>query len=243
MADKKPLVLDVDGTFLRTDMLFECFWAGMGKDPFKVLRASLAHFTRPQVLKRALADAADLRVDLLPVQPEVAEMAETAKAEGREVILASASDTSLVETLAHQHGLSPRVFASTTDLNLKGAAKADALVETFGEGGFDYAGNEPVDRAIWDRAEGAILVGDMPDQAAELTAQGKQVLELPGDWKKRDLLRALRPHQWVKNALLLVPLISAHAFEAGNLLMVLLGIMAFFGGGLFYLYHQRFARS
>jgi len=227
MADTKPLVLDVDGTFLRTDMLFECFWAGMGKDPFAVLRASFAHFTRPQVLKRALADAADLRVDLLPVNPEVAAMAKTAKAEGREVILASASDTSLVGELAHQHGLSPRVFASTTDLNLKGAAKADALVETFGEGGFDYAGNEPVDRAIWDRAAGAILVGDMPDQAAELTAQGKLVQQLPGRWKKRDLLRALRPHQWVKNALLLVPLVSAHAFESSHLLMVLLGIMAF----------------
>ena len=38
MADPRPLVLDVDGTFLRTDMLFECLWAGLGKDPLAVLR-------------------------------------------------------------------------------------------------------------------------------------------------------------------------------------------------------------
>jgi len=40
MTDKKPLVLDVDGTFLRTDMLLECFWAGLGRDPLATLKAS-----------------------------------------------------------------------------------------------------------------------------------------------------------------------------------------------------------
>ena len=33
MSEAKPLVLDVDGTFLKTDLLFETFWAGLGRDP------------------------------------------------------------------------------------------------------------------------------------------------------------------------------------------------------------------
>ena len=41
------------------------------------------------------------------------------------------------------------------------------------------------------------------------------------------MLRALRPHQWVKNVLLLVPLISAHAFELQSFMMLLVGIAAF----------------
>ena len=223
----KPLVLDVDGTFLRTDMLFECFWAGLGKNPFGTLRAALSHFRHPQVLKRRLADIAGLNIDLLPINPEVAKVAKAVKKEGREIFLASASDKQLVEALAQRHGFSDQIFASDEKLNLKGVKKADALVNKFGERGFDYAGNEPVDRAIWNKAEGAVIVGHLPKEAKALRDEGKTVTELPGGWRKRDLLRALRPHQWVKNLLLLVPLISAHAFDWQSLLMLLLGILAF----------------
>lgn len=68
----KPLVLDVDGTFLRTDLLFEAFWAGLGRDPFATLRASFSHFTDPAALKAALAEIAPLRLDLMPVSAPVA---------------------------------------------------------------------------------------------------------------------------------------------------------------------------
>ncbi|MDJ0628632.1 MAG: UbiA family prenyltransferase [Rhodobacter sp.] len=227
MADARPLALDVDGTFLRTDMLFECFWAGLGKDPLGTLRASLAHFGRPQALKRELADIAGLRTDLLPVNPDLAALAKAAQADGREVVLASASDTPLVESLARHHGLSPRVFASSTDLNLKGAAKAEALVEAFGEGGFDYAGDSVADRSVWERARTAVIVGSHPAIADALRARGTTVSEIPGGWHARDLLRALRPHQWVKNVLLLVPAIASHHFDVTTLMLVVLGILAF----------------
>ena len=227
MADPKPLVLDVDGTFLRTDMLFECFWAGMGKDPIAVLSSFARNFRHPEVLKRELGEIAAIRVDLLPVNDAVMDLAKTARMEGREVVLASASDTPLVQALADYHDLSPRIFASTPQVNLKGAAKAGALVEVYGEGGFDYAGNEPVDRAIWKHADGAVIVGDLPAEEKALTGQGKTVTVLDGGWRKRDLLRALRPHQWVKNALLFVPLIASHSFMLESLLMVLLGMAAF----------------
>ncbi len=49
MADVKPLVLDVDGTFLKTDMLFECFWAGLGKDPLRVLKISILNLSRLRI--------------------------------------------------------------------------------------------------------------------------------------------------------------------------------------------------
>ena len=208
MADRTPLVLDVDGTFLRTDMLYECFWAGMGRAPLATLRACAAHIGDRAVLKHELARIAALRTDLLPVHPKVADLARAARDEGREVVLASASDAGLVAAVARDHGLSDRVFATTSGRNLKGAAKAAALVEAFGEGGFDYAGNEPVDRAIWDRARGAVVVGDHPAIAEGLRGAGKTVTEVPTGWTAADLVRALRPHQWVKNALLLVPMIG-----------------------------------
>ena len=193
-SSSKPLVLDVDGTFLRTDMLFECFWAGLSKSPLRTLGAAAAHFRRPQALKRKLADIAGLRIDMLPVNSEVAEMARTAQENGREVVLASASDKLLVEALARHHGFSNRIFASDENCNLKGEEKAKALVDAFGEGGFDYAGNEPADRAIWSRADGAVIVGRLPHEVKTLEAAGKTVTELAGGWRKRDLAaRAAAP--------------------------------------------------
>lgn len=227
MESKVPLVLDVDGTFLRTDMLYECFWAGLGTAPLATLRVAATHLGDKPALKRELAEIAGLRTDLLPVDPQVAALARDAQAEGREVVLASASDAALVRDLARAHGLSERVFATGPGHNLSGAAKAEALVAAYGEEGFDYAGNEPVDRAIWDRARGAVIVGDLPQIAGALRAAGKPVTQLDGGWRFSDLVRALRPHQWVKNILLLVPMIASHYFDWHNLVMVLLGIVAF----------------
>lgn len=223
---KTPLVLDVDGTFLRTDMLLESFWAGLGRDPFATLRASLRHLSRPERLKAELARIADLRTDLLPVNAEVKALADAASAEGREVVLASASDATLVTCLAADHGLSGRVFASDETQNLKGARKAAALVAAYGEGGFDYAGNAPVDRKVWSHADRAIVVGDAAS-ARQLEAQGKPVTRLTGGWRAADLARALRPHQWVKNLLLFLPLLAGHVFEAWPWVGALIGLVAF----------------
>ena len=226
MADGKPLVLDVDGTFLRTDMLVESFWAGMGKRPLATLGAAFRHFRNRPRLKSELARIGQPRTDLMPVHPEIVELAQVAQGEGREVVFASASDRGLVEQLAADHGLEGRVFGSDGEVNLKGAAKARALVATYGEGGFDYAGNETVDRAIWEHADTAIVVGD-EGSARAMAAKGKPVQSFDGGWRWKDLARALRPHQWVKNVLLLLPMVAAHDFTWATLGMVLLGMICF----------------
>ncbi|MDD8024840.1 MAG: UbiA family prenyltransferase [Paracoccaceae bacterium] len=226
MAEAKPLVLDVDGTFLSTDLLFETFWAGLGRDPFATLGAVARHFRQPARLKAELAAIAPLRLDLMPVNPAVAELALTSQSEGREVCLASAADRSQVQALAADYGLSARVFASDGVTNLKGAHKAEALVEAFGPSGFDYAGNEAVDMAVWAQSENALVVGDVPATKA-LAAQGKTVVSLPGGWRAGALWKAIRPHQWVKNVLLILPMIAAHRFDMMTLLPILLGIVAF----------------
>lgn len=226
MTDKTPLVLDIDGTFLRTDMLLECFWAGLGRDPLATLKASLTLLGDRAALKAELARIARIRTELLPVNGAVMAAAETARAEGREVVLASASDISLVRPLAAQHGFSPRVFASEGGHNLKGANKAAALVEAFGDGGFDYAGNETADRRIWAHAARALVVND-PAAARALKAEGKPVTRIDGGWTFAGLAKAFRPHQWVKNLLLFVPLLAGHVFTPLPWLVTVLGMVAF----------------
>ena len=225
MTATKPLVLDVDGTFLRTDMLFETFWAGLGRDPFGVIGAVLRNFARPERLKAELAAIAPLRTELLPVNPAVAEMAMSAQAEGREVVLASASDQSLVARLSADYGFSEGFFASDGVTNLKGARKAEALTGAFGEGGFDYAGNDKADLPVWAHADTMVVVGKVAGADAVRTPGGR--IDLPGGWTFRRLIKAIRPHQWVKNVLLILPMIASHRFDLETLVPILLGIVAF----------------
>lgn len=225
--ESKPLVLDVDGTFLRTDLLMENFWAALGQAPLRAIGLGVRHASQPARLKAELADLAQMRIDLMPVNPEIKEMALAAQAEGREVVLASASHAPFVAEVARAHGLTGATYGSDGQSNLKGSAKARALVAAYGEGGFDYAGDAGVDAKVWAHAHGAIIVGKQPAARAELEQAGKSIVEIDGGWAWRDLIRAWRPHQWVKNVLLLLPMIAAHDFSLGTLLPVLLGIAAF----------------
>lgn len=226
MAKVKPLVLDVDGTFLRTDLLLECFWGGLGRDPLATLGACFTLIGDRAALKRRLAQIAQVRTDLMPVSPELASLARASRDAGREVVLASASDIELVKSLARDHGLSDRVFGSDGVTNLKGENKAAALVAAYGERGFDYAGNERADMAIWMHAENALVVGNEALEAP-LSASGRNVAHYPGGWRMRDMIKAMRPHQWVKNVLLLVALLAAHDFTLAALGWVLLAMAAF----------------
>lgn len=223
----KPLVLDVDGTFLRTDLLLESFWRALGHDPLNCLKTCALHFSNRAALKHHLAEIAPLRVDLLPVNPQIATLAQSSMEHGRKVVLASGSDASLVNSLAKVHGLPETRFASDGKTNLTGSRKAEALITEFGLGGFDYAGNGPVDVPVWQAAQNAIIVGDYPAISQNLSRAGSNVTEIRGGWRKRDLLRGMRPHQWVKNVLLFLPLLAAHRFDVISITSLVFGIIAF----------------
>jgi len=202
-------------------MLFEGLWHGLGTDPVATIK-SLALVGDRAAFKAEVARIAPLRTDLLPVNADIAAMAVEAHEAGREVAIASASDIALVQPLADHYGIE-RVFASEGGVNLKGAAKADALVAAYGEKGFDYAGNDKSDRKIWNHADRAIVVGAAGGGAKGLT----KITQLEGGWSPRAAIKAMRPHQWVKNVLLFVPMIAAHAFFLETFFAVCLGIVSF----------------
>lgn len=226
-TNKTPLVLDVDGTLLKTDMLLESFWRALGQAPIACLKHCFTHLNNRAKLKEGLAELAQLRTDLLPVNDEILECANAARAEGRKLVLASGSDQSLVQGLSEDLKLDAEVYASDGENNLTGRRKADKLVAEFGKAQFEYAGNSHVDKPIWDVSDRAIIVGRHPSIAKDLEKNGVQVKSIPQRWRKRDLLRALRPHQWVKNVLLFLPLISSHQFDLTFWLLALVAAGVF----------------
>ena len=226
-VNSKPLVIDIDQTLLRTDMLLESFWIAVGKDAVGALKCTWRHIRERARLKHEMSLLSELDVSRLPVNEAVLELAQNAMREGREVILASGSDQALVDKLGERLGISGAHLGSNVTVNLTGSAKRDALVERYGENGFDYVGDAAVDLKVWQSASTAYAVSPTKSVRRALDEMQKPVTELSGGWRLRDLFRAFRPHQWVKNVLLLLPMIAAHGIVFESLIAVLASILAF----------------
>lgn len=226
-AQTIPLVLDVDGTLLRTDLLLESFWAALGHDVSATLRATARHLRRPAALKQALAGIARPEIDLLPLTPGIEALMTRARAEGRAVHLVSGAEQGLVEALAARLDLPGPHYGSAPGRNLTRATKAALLEQLFGAGGYDYAGNAAADLPAWRGARRVIAVQPGAGLARRIAALGKPVTVVPGGWHPGAALRELRPHHWVKNLLLVLPLLASHSFAPTQLLAVALAAMAF----------------
>src|SRR5208283_2756056 len=118
------------------------------------------------------------------------------------------------------------VLASDGITNLAAERKRARLVAQFGEKGFDYAGDESRDLAVWSSARKAIVVSPNPrlKQAAMKVSQFERAFAEPGA-SVAEYLRALRPQQWLKNILVFVPLFAAHLFTEP--ILVIRTIIAF----------------
>lgn len=216
-----PLVVDLDGTIARTDLLIESLFRLLALRPFSIFRIPLWLARGKAVLKARIADHAPVDLHTLPLNEDLVAWLRAERGRGRRIYLASASDRRYVEGLAEHLGLFDGVFASDGATNLCGDEKARVLCAAFGEKGFDYAANDRVDLAVWRTARKAILVEAPQRVRLEARRTCEQVEDLtvprprPSRWTT--YARALRLHQWLKNALVFLPALASHSLDALSL--------------------------
>jgi 4-hydroxybenzoate polyprenyltransferase/phosphoserine phosphatase len=222
------LYVDLDGTLIATDMLWESALALLRSHPLDALRMPLWLVRGKAHLKLRIAERVEIDAETLPYRADVLEYLREQRSLGRSLVLATASDQQTARAVADHLGIFDDVLASDADNNLKGVAKLRRVLEHSG-GGFDYLGDSRADRPLWRSARRSLVVGTSRD-ARGLLGQDRpphRVFACPGP-RFSDLLRALRPHQWVKNLLLAIPLVCAQRFtEPALLLQLLLAIAAF----------------
>lgn len=227
-STQRPLVVDLDGTLTKTDTLFELavhFVSQRVRNVFGLI--GLLGKDRA-TLKAELARRAPIEVSHLPINTEVAAALDRARADKRPVVLATASDQLMADTVARVWGPFDRVVASSPGNNLKSHRKAQALVDLFGEKGFDYIGNDRADIAVIARAHEGFLVSPGRSLLVQARATGTPVGVVGGVAPVgRALVRAVRPHQWAKNGLLVIPALAAWLPFLDASLALLVGIAAF----------------
>ncbi|HEX5374097.1 MAG TPA: UbiA family prenyltransferase [Aquabacterium sp.] len=225
---RTPIAVDLDGSLIHTDLLLESFLLLIKRNPLYLLMLPLWLLGGKARLKAEIASRVQLNAAALPYTHALVDWLKAQKAQGHPLWLCTASDHRLAQAVADHLGLFDGVIASDGALNVSGANKARVLIERFGDKGFDYCGNHSVDLAVWQHARAAIVVNggaDLQAKARALTQVTAQ-FDAPGGQAKA-VLKALRVHQWAKNALIFVPVAAAHKLDMVTLGSALLAFVAF----------------
>ena len=172
----RPLVLDVDGTMIRSDLTHELLFEGFLTDPLAWPRLiPLAFRDKPALKAEFVARLGDrIDTDNLPLEPLAVKLAEEAKAQGREVYLCSGSEQSLVKRLAARLPYVDDAFGTVPGYNMTAQNKADFLTERFPDG-FDYVGNSSQDYEPWEAAHTAYAIRPPRDAGERRSMSGANV--------------------------------------------------------------------
>lgn len=230
MQPQRPLIVDVDGTLLRSDSLQEAVAANL-RHPFALIQAGIVLVFRGKAaMKRTLAQTGRTDLASLPFNAATLALVDERVASGGAVYLATGADQAVAESLITRIDGVTGVFASDGVVNLTGAAKAQSLVEEFGEAGFDYAGNSRADIPVWasshDTYVATLRRSGIPRWARSLTFD--QVLRDPAPPLARAWAKELRLHQSLKNLLLFLPLVAAHELaDPSRVVSAIGGFVAF----------------
>ncbi len=228
-----PLAVDLDGTLLKVDTLYELVVSGLFARPVQTLLSVFALRNGIAAFKRRLSQIAKLEVATLPVRDELLAYLRHESAAGREIHLATAADAVVAAGVAERFPIFQTVQSTDQGINLKGANKAARLKNLLPDG-FVYAGDSRADLPVWQSASGAIIVSGNPSLNAAIQSAGIPIectfSKTPGQF--RAWARAIRPHQWAKNVVVLVPVLlgwrdtTFAAFTTAFAMMALLCVVA-----------------
>ena len=223
-----PLCIDLDGTLIQTDSLWESCLRLISQNPFMLFLLPLWLFCGKAGFKDKVSESIVLAPSSLPFNARLLKYLTQQRLHNRYLVLVTAANEKVAETIAAHLNIFDEILASDKVNNLSGKNKADALVEKYGEKGFVYAGNANVDLDVWQHAAAAIVVNG----SDSLTQKAKQVTKIEEIFPKEHktslkvILKAIRVHQWAKNMLIFTALVLSHNWF--NIEALVLSLFAFF---------------
>ncbi|MEX0346786.1 MAG: UbiA family prenyltransferase [Rhizobiaceae bacterium] len=217
-AQHIALAVDLDGTLIATDLLWESLFQLLRANPLALFLLPLWALKGKAYLKSEIARRVDLDPSILPYRQEVLARLKDERSSGRQLILATGSHEKLARSVSDHLGIFSEVFATDEKCNLTSSRKRDVLTGRYGDGGFDYAGNSKADIAVFDAARSAIVVAPDNKAARWQVENGGELIDAPRPSLKT-IIKMLRVHQWLKNTLIAVPMVLSHEYFNINMLL------------------------
>jgi 4-hydroxybenzoate polyprenyltransferase len=226
-SDNWPLVIDLDGTLIKTNSLDEIFLDLLRAGPRALWGLPIRCLIDRPTVKAFLAEKSPLDVETWPVRQDFLDYVEAQFKAGRKVVLATGADRKVAEAIAARFPFISEVISSDGACNMKGETKALRLRELF-PNGFIYAGDAAADLAVWKVGSASVLV----NATSGVMRKAKRVSEPRALFPRAPvtlniLRRSLRLHQWAKNLLVFAPLVlGGKGSDLSAWLSALLGFFA-----------------
>lgn len=225
------LCVDLDGTLIRGNVLWECVLVLLKTRPLTALMMPFWLLSGRAAFKCRLAASIHLDPARLPYRQQVLDLLRQEKAGGRRIVMATAADRKIAEAISGYLGLFDEVHASDGQVNLKGANKGTFLAEHFAQTGFEYVGDSAADVEVWRSARAGYVVGTEARalQAAAVTTLKGTILEPRPSLgtSARTWINAIRGQHWAKNLLLFLPVALAHTLSAEPLVRTFAGFVLY----------------
>ncbi|MDE0118431.1 MAG: hypothetical protein OXM55_00285 [Bdellovibrionales bacterium] len=156
----KPLVVDLDGTLIKTDLPWESFLSVLVWHPIELIKIIIRKIKikKAGYFKLELEKRACFSLEALPLSKDFINYLKEEKERGRELVLCTGSTQTYADKIKKRTGFFDSAWGSTLGKNLVGKKKALFLVEKYGEKNFDYAGNSLADLKIAPYTHHFILV-------------------------------------------------------------------------------------
>ncbi len=225
----RPLCVDLDGTLVKSDTLLDSLLLLAHKRPAMLLALPGQLLRGRAAFKAFVTDSISLDVVHLPYNRELLRYLEEQHRTGRDIYLATGADIALARRVAEHLGLFKQVLGSDGARNLTGHNKLERLRTSLADGEFDYIGNGAPDLPLLAHSTEPMVAN--PSIALRFLLRTRKI-QPKFEFHDRNhsaaaLVRAMRPHQWTKNLLLLIPLLLSHAVTIENLIAGLLAFCSF----------------
>ncbi len=225
---KIALVIDLDGTLLKSDMLHESFWSAVARNWRSIFLTFVSLGRGKAALKNYLSSEADIDITSLPYDEYIIDYIQKYRQQGGLTVLVTASNQLFAEKIAEHLQIFDEAYGSNIARNLQGSTKETFLVDRFGVGAFCYMGDSVVDLPVWQVSSKIVTVNAHTSLRQKAEALGKPIEHLETTSKSvTAYIKALRPHQWLKNLLILLPMLLAHQFDMQTLLNSLIALASF----------------
>lgn len=225
-----PLCVDLDGTLIQTDSLWESCLRLVSQQPLMILLLPFWLFLGKAGFKQKVSFHVELAPSSLPFNTGLLKYLTQQRLHNRHLVLVTAANKKIAEAIASHLNIFDEILASDENHNLSGKNKANVLTEKFGEKGFVYAANANIDLKVWQHAAAAIVV----NASESLCAKAKKLTNIEETFPTETglsfkvILKAMRIHQWAKNMLIFTALILSHNwFNADAIKSILFAFFAF----------------
>ena len=153
-----PLVVDLDGTFIKKDLLHEGLKLLLRKNFLYIFSCCLWILKGKVYLKNRLFQKVRIDLQTLQINNEVLHFLRKESNKGRKIILATASLESYAKEIGGFYPFFDEVYGTQRNTNLKGKNKLKLLLQLYGFKKFDYIGNSFSDLVIFQSCRYAYLV-------------------------------------------------------------------------------------